>query len=294
MEISNHTLLVNQMIGLCKRVDFWPSTLRDLGYSVEQIEPSLKTSSGEVINPDIRLTSNRLLHTLIVECKGGSVIDDSQIDKYSLLTRETIINETTVYDPTRLEFEVTFACCSEFKDIIQKRIGMYPLFTFSNEFIKKENNFENTALNTAFSAPIKLPDFSKPPVSFYPFDDQDNSSFIALHVFQQLLVLAYKGNSNEILINTDEILKRIFQQMWENIHEKKKKKIRSKVNNILTQYTSRSDLSGYLEKIRGKQTWRISRSLEAFRNRCQKIIEDLEKQPTMQSTISNYERSGES
>ena len=273
--LSDHTLLMNQMIGLCKKTYGWPSTLKELGYFVELIEPIFVNSESKKVNADLRLTSNKLVHTLVTECKGGVTVDDQQIEKYAKLTVESIIRKTMVHDPRRLEFEVVFATNIKFRDELLKRIGTFPLIIFSETELTKENKFQNKELENAFSSPIAIS--TKPPTHFYPFNDQDDRALIALYVFQKLVVLSLgtREDSNEIDIDT--ILSKI-QPFWKDIDETKKKALRGKVNDILFEYQKREELKEYLEKVKGKSSWRITKSLDAFRKGCQKIIDNLEKQ----------------
>jgi hypothetical protein len=56
-------------------------TLKDLGYKVEYLEPTFLNSEGKKVNPAILFTSNKLIHALITECKGGVSIEDEQLEK---------------------------------------------------------------------------------------------------------------------------------------------------------------------------------------------------------------------
>jgi len=107
--LSEHTVLVNGMIGLCTKTRGWPSTLKDLGYKVEYIEPTFINSEGKKVNPDILFTSNKLIHALITECKGGISVEDEQLEKYSKITVDTVRNWVSVYDASRLSLDLCFA-----------------------------------------------------------------------------------------------------------------------------------------------------------------------------------------
>lgn len=272
--LSEHTVLVNAMIGLCTKTHGWPSTLRDQGYKIEYIEPTFRNSEGKEVNPDILFTSNKLLHALTVECKGGSTFDTEQIEKYIKITPDNIQNWVNIYDASRLTLDLNFAAYEESSRNLLEKIKNYnlPLLIFSlNKSILKINNFSNTKLDKAFSTPIKI---SYPPTDFYPFDDEDDTSLIALYVLRELAYLALHNIHNEnVEFDLDEILKRI-HPMWENIHESKKKKLRNKVKDILHSY-KKEQLGDHLVKVKGEKTWQITRSMKAFGNKCNKIIEDF-------------------
>lgn len=118
MRLSNHMLLMNMVIGLCKRTSDWPSILRNLGYEVDWVEPRLINSEGKKVVPDLMLTSNKFLHSLIVECKGGKTLDKDQLDRISKLTVESIRDRASVYDVRRLNMDVCFASFEEYLEHI--------------------------------------------------------------------------------------------------------------------------------------------------------------------------------
>ena len=79
---------MNSVIGMCKKNLNWISVLSDpeLNYEVQIIEQSISTSSGEVVKPDIVAASNRQLHSLVFELKGGKILKVDQLERYASLT----------------------------------------------------------------------------------------------------------------------------------------------------------------------------------------------------------------
>ena len=283
--LSEHTVLVNGMIGLCTKTRGWPSTLKDLGYKIEYLEPTFLNSEGKKVNPDILFTSNKLIHALITECKGGVSIEDEQLEKYSKINVENVRNWVRVYDASKLSLDLCLASYEESSEKILENIDSeynFPILVFSlSNFISKINKFSNSKLDQAFSTPIEI---SYPPTEFYPFDDEDDVSLIALYVLRELAFLALNNLHNEsVEFEPDEMLERI-HPMWANIHETKKKKLRSKTKEILDEY-KKEQLSEHLAKVKGKNTWQITKSMKAFGDKCNKIIKEL----TEQKKISIYE-----
>ncbi len=279
--LSDHTLLMNQMIGLCIKTYDYPSPLKNLGYSVEWIEPRLVNSEGKKVNPDLMFTSNRLVHVLITDCKGGKNVDehrkeeiDNQVERYSKITTDSIVPKVTVYDPNRLTFDIFFATNVELAEYLKDY--NIPVIIFSDEYIIKKNKFQEKKLEEAFLSRIIVS--GKPPTHFYPFSDQDERSVIALYVFQKLVVLSLRSRGEFVEFDADTILKEIYRQFWDVVDESKKKNLRNKVDDILFEYQKRKELKEYLEKVKRRRSWRITKSLDAFRKSCQEIIEELEKQ----------------
>ncbi|MCG2717568.1 MAG: hypothetical protein L6408_01880 [Nanoarchaeota archaeon] len=284
--LSNHTLLINKMIGLATNTYGWPSTLKNLGFKVETIEPRFVNSEGKTVNPDILYTSNRLLHALIAECKSGNTLNEhgeKQLKKYTKTSPESIMRKVSVHDPARLRLDICYSVGHENKGIIKEinEIKPFPVLIFSESNITKENHFSNTQLENAFSASINID--SKPPTNFYPFSDQDDQSIIALSIFQELMSRTLKNKyRGELEVEIDELLK-VIHPLWGIIGREEKTKIKNKANRIISHY-KRRNLREYLQKIEGKKAWKITKSLQAFGKECNKIIDDLDTQKTVDDT----------
>ncbi len=276
--ISEHTLLMNQIIGLCTNTYGWPSTLKDLGYFVDWVEPTFLNSEGKKVNPDLLLSSNKLLHSLVVECKGGTSLDDDQLDRLIKVTVDSIRNMVNIYTAKGLRHDLTFVTDSNSKDAIISKIydkSPYPVLFFSKENLSKRGTFELKELEEVFKNPVELE--GVPPTGFIPFNTNDDISVIAPYVFQYLLEMALKNPMEDSLeIDIDKLLNNIFP-FWKNTEESKKKEFRGKINNILFEYKS-ENLMNYLDRIKGKPTWHITQSLQAFAKEANKIIDDLDKQ----------------
>ncbi len=277
VELSNHTLLINQVIGLCHRVYGWPSTLKDLGYALDYIEPVFLNSEGKNIYPDLSITSNKLIHTIVVDCKSNT-LKDEQLRNYSKLTVDGLKKKTSVYDPNQLTFDFCIVTNSKKHNALLQKINSikkWPILFFHEDKIIKKNNFEKEDLDNAFARPITIT--GNPPTHYYPFSDNDDLATISLYVFQQLVVNAL--NKKNIPIDPDKLLAEI-HPCWKNIHESKKKSLRQKVAGVLDQYSKKA-LNKYLEKVKGTSTWRITKPLDAFAKECNQIIENLNKQTTL-------------
>lgn len=277
--ISNHTILVNAMIGLSKKTTGWPSTLKDMGYNVEYIEPTFLNADGQKVNPDILFTSNKQMHALVIECKGGKTIEDEQINKYARINKNSLIDRVSVKEPTKLTHDVSIVGLEQFSEpILLKVNGSFPviIFTFEKQ-IEKHNSFSHKKLNDAFSHPINI---GYPPTEFYPFDDEDDESWISMYVLQELFSLSLGNSHSDNLDFTEEQLLRQIHPMWSQIHESKKKKLKAKVNTILNSYHQKG-LSKQLQSIRGKNRWQIKKPLDSFTENCKKLVDDLGKQKTI-------------
>jgi hypothetical protein len=79
---------VNAIVGLSVRIDGWPSTLADLGYTLDRIELKFSiphpTQAGKTIqiNPDLLLVQDQRNFSLIIELKSGRFQDFAQLDRF--------------------------------------------------------------------------------------------------------------------------------------------------------------------------------------------------------------------
>jgi len=285
--ISEHTLLINKMIGLTKRLKDWPSTLNTLGFNLILIEPTFNVANGGgIIRPDLFLSSKKLTHSLIIECKSGETLDkhsEKQLRKYSMVKAEDVMHRANVYDPKKLTVEVCFAINHSNK-ILAKKINnnySFPILIFSDKKLYKENTFKHPKLDEVFSSEIPLTDY--PPTSFYPFSDDEEDSLISLYVFRKLLALALKQSyKNEMEVDINSLLKSI-HPCWDHIHDKKKNEILKRVSEILKKYIPK--LRDHLSIIRdGRKVSVKIMSIQAFGRKCNEIIRELE----VQKRIDQY------
>src|ERR1035438_4032195 len=97
---SNHTLLINAAIGMCKSGSKWIHPLADLGFDVRLIEQTMSLADGGGhVKPDLVATSNRCLNALVFDCKGGKNVEKEQADRYRRLTQQDILRWIEIWRP---------------------------------------------------------------------------------------------------------------------------------------------------------------------------------------------------
>jgi len=275
--LSEHTLLINKVIGLTRKISHWPSILRDLGYNVDLIGATYLNKDGRETTPDLTLTSNRQLHILLVECKGGKTVNEDQLERYTKLTEESIRDKVSVYDPRRITFDICYITTDKHYEYVLfqiNKIYAFPLLIFSKTSISKRNNFQNAVLNREFSRDIKIN--GKTPISFYPFDENDDPALIAVYVFREIVAQALRHSTDDYEIDLEEILSTV-HPLWKYFSHNKKTALLRKVNSILLDY-QRKELKNHIRKVKRTRKWRATKSLQALANVCQKLIDELEQQ----------------
>src|SRR5215204_2760920 len=131
---------MNYLIGLSKETGNWPSTLSDLGYEVQLIEKSIRTSSLQKIKPDLIVVSNKYLHSIVFDCKGGTSVEHDQIERYAGLSKNDFVNWIDVYS-REITFDVCFSDLLENHSEIMLKVGNLPVLTFGEDKITKDNSF---------------------------------------------------------------------------------------------------------------------------------------------------------
>lgn len=274
---------MNFIIGMCKKNKDWITILSDLGYEAQIIEQKITTSSGQSVKPDIITVSNRLLHSIVFECKGGRLIDLNQLKRYSTLTTENLLRWITVFDRSNLQFDV---CISDFEDnhtFIKSINQIYPMLTFGSEDLFKTRKFKKVKLNDVFTEPISLKG-KIPPFSYYPFCEEDKDSYIAYHVIRTLLSIAMKNIKGgpdvfeKSIISCDEIIAHRFNRVWKALSQGHKKRLKDKIREVIRRILAREGMKEALGIIQQKRGYKISSDLERFKKEALDLIEELQSQ----------------
>ena len=184
------------------------------------------------MTPDIIAVSNKHTHSLIFDCKGGINIDDDQIYRYKTLKKEDIINWIDIYTRDQLKLDVCIAGFENNHSKIVTQVDGFPVISFGDDKIIKDNFFKTDALNIAFRDPISLENML-PPMNYYPFSDTDDMCVIIPHLIRGLVSMATeKGRAgpevlSQEILDVEEILQRI-HKMWPSLSQEHKNSLRKK------------------------------------------------------------------
>lgn len=291
LQPCDHTKLMNYIIGMCKKNKEWITVLSDLGYGVQIIEQKINTSSGDVIKPDIIAVSDKLVHSLVFECKGGKTIDADQLKRYSTMTLDDLLRWITIFDRSDLQFDV---CISDFFENhyhIKTINQMFPMLTFSSENLTKTRDFKVNKLNAVLKEPISLKN-KIPTLSYYPFSEDDPDAYIAIHVIRALLSIAMKNIKGgpdvfeESVISCDEIIAHQFNYVWKALSQEHKGRLKQKIHEIILRILAKEGIKETLGIIRQRQGYKIRQNLEQFKKNADKLIEELRTQSPLEPFLS--------
>jgi|SRR5271157_141336 len=287
MQPSGHTRLMNFVIGMCKKDEQWIPVLYKMGYELQIIEQTIHVSSGDAVKPDLVTASNALLHSLVFEVKGGKSLDIEQLKHYSNLTPEDLrwLTWVSIYDKTHLQLDVCICDLEENHDYIRPISSQFPILTFGITQLTKEGSFKNGELNRTFKNPISLSGKSQP-LSYYPFSDQDDNAYIAIHVLRTILSLALKDSKNghefsekelkDKIVTFDDVMASNFNYVWKTLSTEHRNSLRAKIEDISRKILEKDGIKQSLGIIQQKKGYKIARNLDQFKREAIGLIEELE------------------
>jgi hypothetical protein len=281
---------MNYIIGMCKKHRDWITVLADLGYDPYLIEQRFRTSTDEVVKPDIIVNSVRLVHSIVFEIKGGTAIEQDQMSRYSTLTKENLFRWVAPAHPLftlqNFQFDI---CVSDLEDnhlFILPIVKDFPIITFGNKQVVKTGQFNNSQLNEGFREPISLAG-KIPPLSYYPFCEEDKDPYIAAHVIRGLLAIAMKkakgGPSvfDKEIITRDDILKLIFNPILDALSHEHQGRLKERIKEVIRWVMANEKMRDAFGSIEQQAGYKISRPLEKLMTEANRFIANLETQRSL-------------
>ena len=283
LEPCNHTKLMNYIIGMCKNHEDWICVLKNLGYTPTIIEQRFRTTSGDTVKPDIIVTSNKLVHSIVFECKGGITVDPDQLRRYNTLTEEDL-RWVDVFSFDDFHFDVCIVDIQKNHLTILSHVdNKFPMITFGDEEVFKTGEFDEKKLEKVFQNPISVKG-KVPPLYYYPFCEEDENAYIIPFIMRGLVSIAIKkakgGSSvfdNE-LITKDEIIELVFNPVFKTLSKKQQGHLKKKITDIMHLLLSMEETKDALGLIEGRKGYKISNQLEKLRTEADKLIKKYETQ----------------
>lgn len=288
MLASPHTRLMNCVIGLTKKDVGWPTVLADLGYEVQVIEQTIRTSKGGEVRPDIIAVSNRNLHCIVFDCKGGKKADDDQLENYKGLASVDLSRWVTVYDSSKLSHDVCYVSFAGTSDSIALQVNPFPLLAFGEDSMKKLGTFSQRTLNIGFASPIPIGGL-RPPVSYYPFCELDPDAVIVPRVLRMLVQIALhraKGGKSALedaTFTSEEIAMRT-HPYWKALSLDQRAKLKNKVRELIhTLLQTEPELKKALNELEGKKGYKITGTLQQLQREAERIATEMETQGSLET-----------
>lgn len=184
--IGEHTLLINEVVGLCNRQVGWPSFMHEQGYVVVSLELTLATGDGERATPDVAIVSNRNKHVVLVECKGKGGIVPKQDKRYDGLETRSIVAQLRAGRFVDRHV-VAYATGSANLEKIGEQTGR-PIIVFSPSSVWGRGDFGAKRLNETLHAGVSL-EGMRPPTHYYPFGLDDGDLVVISNIIRGIVKL---------------------------------------------------------------------------------------------------------
>ncbi len=260
-----HTRLINAAIGFCKRDDSWIHPLADLGYKAELVEQKIGTEvSGISVTPDVVATSQRLIHSVVVECKGGKSVEDKQITNYKLLKPSDLHDRwVRIHDKNQHTLDVCLLIHQTHEQSWTSRVDL-PILSLSGHVLTLHNQFSKQELNQKFIETISIEGYTQP-VSYYPFSQNDDRRTIIPHALRAIRLSITKTHQTdatnpEFYVN-DNTMSQI-HKVWNLLSRKHQDQLKNKIKSIIKDLIkSHPKLKNFLENIKTNEKMTSTKSI---------------------------------
>lgn len=281
--LSEHTLIMNLLVGFSKDFSGFPSPLKNAGYRLERIEPKFVNSEGTNVNPDLVFSSNGSLNGLIFEIKD-SHLDEETIEKYQAITGtdiQTVVED--VHDITELEADLAFAGTEKMEESfdypdLEDMLNDIPGLIFEGDAVRRRNKFDEEELNDEFNS-LELSD--TPPTQFYPFSPNDAEGVIAGKLCQEIMYeIANCYGDDEVEFDARDLVSSN-HHFWDSISPEGQKALVTRAETIIEKLME-NGLDEHLEKIQGKRRFSVQ-STKAFRNKANEVLAEFDSQQSLRA-----------
>lgn len=292
--LSNHTLQINAWIGLCQLDRTFPDSLRNLGYTVDIIDPVF-VHEGEEVNPDVILTSRAYNHSIVIDCKSKT-LDEDQNTKYETVhhSPEILLKRgiVSLADPSG-EYDAEFAY-SSFADL-----SVNP-FLPDNDFavVHFDEDASQYIARTLGDYEFNLADLEDVfpvftgtrhlPTDYFPFDvgtnDDDYRQF-TISILQSTVHVALAQDT----FDAGDLLEDA-HPLWVDLDTNMKKELRAHAQTIISDY-QRQGLDDHIQKVQAgsNSEWKVvSKSLQALQRKVDGFVDDVQTK-LEQTSLDDFE-----
>jgi hypothetical protein len=291
--------IVNLFAGMAYGYPDLPTVLRDGGYECFSIERTFAVASNKIINPELILCSDKDEHSLIVEAKSGANLKPDQLERYALISSESLHKQAFTSAQAAKKHDVLIVGQADVKDRLlmgttqvqsERRILAVVLAETANTqqeidagqtlqgIERVEGTFATGRLNHAFS-PVLEVNWEIVPNNFLPVDHEAEDWEFAQPMLPEIIAAILDGKV-EVLIDD---LAKTFIRHWDFIDHDYKKKLLSRMYRV-TKIAEQKRFSSYIRyDARGKQRNKIrltipdnsNQDASKLRMKLQRCLRDL-------------------
>lgn len=276
MSLYSHTRLLNAAIGFCKHDKSWIHPLADLGYEAKLVEQKIGTEmSGISVTPDVVATSQKLIHSVAVECKGGKSVNERQIANYMSMKPSDLHDKWIhVYDKSQHTLDVCLLIHKAHEQTWVSSVAL-PILSLSDQALALRNKFSKQELNQKFSEAISTEDFV-PPISYYPFSHDDDRKVIIPHALRAIRLSIDKRQQIDVTDPESYVSNAAMKQIhkvWDILSRKHQDLLKNRVKNIINELIkSHPRLKNFLENIQTNERMSNTKS-NSLANICNEVLQ---------------------
>ncbi len=288
MSLCSHTHLMNAAIGFCKHDQSWIHPLADLGYEAKLVEQKIGTEmSGKSVTPDVVATSQRLIHSVVIECKGGKSVKERQIANYMSMKPSDLHDKWVhIYDKNQHTLDVCLLICKVYEQSWESSVVL-PILSLSDRVLTVHNKFSKQELNQKFNTDISTEGLV-PPISYYPFSHDEGRKEIIPHALRAIRLSIGKKQQNGVtdpeFYVSDVTMKQI-HKVWDILSRKHQDLLKNRVKSIINELIkSHPKLKKFLENIQTDEKMSSTKS-NSLASICNEVLQ-MESRATMDDFIS--------
>ena len=240
--------------------------------------------SAQKIAPDVVAVSNKLVHAIVVDCKGGANIEPDQDRRYESLKSRDLTYHITVHDPKRLTHVTCYADDADVHKLLEPHTEL-PFITFGRDMMSGKRDFGKKQVNDKLCKPVSLEGMLEP-TGHYPFSPDDEKAAIIPHVLPGLLShLIKRGRSKTPTVadsTTAESILKIIHPFHEQIDSRHKKRLAESIKIVIDMCKdSNSEFKQQLAKIEDGKA--VPSTIQSLHRICNELIDKYADQKLIDS-----------
>lgn len=280
IQLSDHTKLVNLVVGMTRGAGNFPTFLRNSGYDVDTISPSFLNSAGDRVDTDLIISSHR--YVLVIECDDTGLTRDT-ISKLDQIGIDDIRNEFKhAVSNDDVEHEVVYVGLSSLETNLADLDIDSPAIIYDrqNYELSSKNGFGDEVLGRRFGSVT----VRKIPSHFIPVLSGDHPALMAEKVYQKLCSETFEGGAKT---NPTILAELIYEEWWDHMSGAEKDKIVEMISTTLSEFTSVS-ADSQMRKLENSDRQYYVNTSDAFMDRCQTAVQNIAEDDSYQGTFNRF------
>lgn len=265
---------VNAFIALSKRVEGWPSTLADHGYTLDRIELKFSVSDphtpgvSRVVNPDLLFVADVRNCSLIVELKSGGYHHHTleQMDRLVGIKPQELIRDgrVTLQRPspsTILKHKISVALVINHEYLEEYLVEVKPvnhsstLISISEESIKSHHGeLEDKPLDAEFKRGVDITQCHPVTKLIKVLPTTNDKNELVNAIVNAVMELWVRS---ERVVGPIRVAEKLFAGFWDLFDNDAQKRFLQVVHEVLSDMRQ-TEFNGYLGSVPGKRDeWKL-------------------------------------